>query len=127
MATAPNEPMKFASKLIAPLTYTIITNAPTTGCIDTSLGKWKLTTASLVITDATGASEEMARTSVENFACGGYDLDLLTKNTHVAAAMATLARNWHSGYNRGDNLALIGEWIVANPESLSTSYEDAPF
>lgn len=119
--------MKFASKLIAPLTYTIIPNKPTTGCIDASTGHWKLTTALLVITDATGVSEEVAKTSVENFADGGFDLDLSTRNLHVAAALATLAGGWHPNENRGDNLTLIGEWIVANPESLETSYEDAPF
>jgi len=119
--------MKFASSLTAPLTFSIVKNAPATGCIDASLGRWKLTTASLVITDATGVSEEMAKTSIENFANGGFDLDLSTRNLHVAAAMATHARGWNPNENRGDNLALIGEWIVANPESLSTSYEDAPF
>lgn len=119
--------MKFESTLTPPLAFAIVPNAPSSGCIDTSLGRWSLTTASLIITDAEGKSEEVAKTSVENFANGGFDLDLSTRNLHVAAAMATLARNWHPNENRGDNLALIGEWIVANPESLSTSYEDAPF
>jgi hypothetical protein len=81
----------------------------------------------LVITDATGVSEEMAKTSIENFANGGFDLDLLTKNLHVAAAMATHARGWNPNENRGDNLAMIGEWVVSNPASLATTYADAPF
>lgn len=119
--------MKFQSTLKAPLSFAIIKNAPTTGGIDTSLPRWSLTTASLIITDATGASEETARTTVENFANGGFDLDLSTRNLHVAAALATHARNWNPNENRGDNLAIIGEWIIANPESLSTSYADAPF
>ena len=119
--------MKFESKLVAPLTYTIVKNTPTTGCIDASLGRWKFVTASLVITDATGVSEEVAKTSVENFANGGFDLDLSTRNLHIAAALATHARGWHPNENRGDILALIGEWIIANPASLATSYADAPF
>ena len=119
--------MKFASKLVAPLAFSIVKNTPTTGCIDASLGRWKLTTSRLIITDAKGTTEEVAKTSVENFANGGFDLDLSTRNLHVASALATLAKGWHPNENRGDNLTLIGEWIVANPESLSTSYEDAPF
>jgi hypothetical protein len=119
--------MKFQSTLTPPLSFAIVKNAPSTGRIDSSLPNWSFTTATLSVTDATGATEEMARTTVENFAGGGYDLDLSTRNLHVAAALATHARGWNPSENRGDNLTLIGEWIVANPESLATSYEDAPF
>jgi len=119
--------MKFATQLTAPLTFQIIDNTPSTGRIDSSIPAWKFTTAALIVTDAAGTSEEVARTSVENFAGGGYDLDLSTRNTHVAAAMATLAMGWHPNENRGDNLAVIGEWIVANPAAMATTYENAPF
>lgn len=120
--------MKFASTLTAPLTFAIIKNAIYfTGRIDSHLPRWQLTTARLIITDTAGKSEEVARTTVENFANGGYDLDLSTRNTHAAAALATHARGWSPNENRGDNLTLIGKWIVANPASLATTYADTPF
>lgn len=121
--------MQYYTPLTAPLVATITPKAVRSGCIDSSLGRWKFVTKELTITDSEGKSVLVADTSVENFAGGGFDLDLATENRHVAAAMACLAQNgrWSPHSNRGDCLELIGQWIVANPESMATSYIDAPF